>query len=109
MEARILRPLLWFGLVKYRSEKIPVRGAALLSQGGDVRPASHFRYNDRNAICDPALMQFEQKFRSHKNCRSFEFVGAGRRRFPARETDSEALRSAKKLRSNRRHGLHQDG
>jgi hypothetical protein len=23
MEARILRPLLWFGLLEYRSEKIP--------------------------------------------------------------------------------------
>jgi hypothetical protein len=32
-----------------------VHGPALLSQGGDVRPAAHFRCNDRRAICDPAL------------------------------------------------------
>jgi hypothetical protein len=40
MEAKILRPLLWFGLLEHRSEKLPkqpVRRASFLSQDGVAR------------------------------------------------------------------------
>ena len=51
MEAKILRPLLWFGLLEYRSEKIPdsrfgerhyYRKAALVRSTADFRRRSGF-------------------------------------------------------------------
>ena len=58
LEARILRPLLWFGLLEYRSEKIPASkfAAALLSQGRTLRSPAHIRC--QNGFCGglPSLM-----------------------------------------------------
>ncbi len=87
MEAKVLRPLLWFGLLEYRSEKNPqqpLRRAALLSEDCTIRSPAHIR--SQNGFCgEPPSLNYSDAslitllMSSHESGATHGAAGCGRR------------------------------